>query len=136
MKAELRQLFQPKARNVINAFKADGIDMDSDEHLFICYDERYAPEHQSPVLCTGQVAKDRLADGHYRIEYGGLNSDTKMSRRARRHKEAIERSRQSVEKALEEMKKIKAGDHLTETKEDVTIKPGRPPKQKQPLIIE
>lgn len=137
MKAELAQLFKPKAQNTIKAFLADGIDMDSDEHLFICYDERYTEDQQNPVLCTGQVAKDRLADGHYRIEYGGRNKETKMDRRARRNREAVEKSRKAIETAKKEAEKVKSGEHLGPIEKDDKIKVAEKPKpQRRTVVIE
>lgn len=136
MKAELTQFFRPKAQNVIKKFLADGIDMDSDEHLFVCYDERYEEEHQNPVPCIGRIAKDRLAEEHYRIEYVGRNSETAMDRRARRNREAVARSREAIEQAKKELARLKDGEHLKDIEKDdkITVKPTA--KKKKSVVIE
>lgn len=136
MKAELTQLFRPKAQNKIKQFLAEGIDMDSDEHLFVCYDERYEEEHQNPVPVTGKIAKERLSEEHYRIEYAGKNRETAMERRARRNREAVARSRAAIEEAKKELNRLKEGEHLEKIEKDdkITVKPTA--KKKKTVVIE
>lgn len=133
MQAELRQFFKPKAQNAIKRFLADGVDLDSDEELFVCYDERYEDPH--PVPITGKIAKERLAEEHYRIEHIGKNSQTKMQRAAIRNRKAADEQRKAVEKMKQDLAKMKAGDHLEKVEKDdkITVKPK---KTKKSVVIE
>jgi len=135
MKAELLQLFTPKAKHQIQDFKDLGIDMDSDEHLFWCYNENFKPEYQVPSLVPGFLAKERLADGYYRLEYYGPNSSSKSKRRAQKNREAAERGRAAVAKAMKEAKKPKAPLESIEKDDKITVKEKPKAKAKAKSVV-
>ena len=134
MKAELLQLFTPKAKHTIQDFKDQGINMDTDEHLFWCWNENFAPEYQVPSLVTGSLAKEKLADGHYRIEYYKPNSTSKMARRAKKNAEMAQRAQELAAKAQAEVKaKGKAPLENIEKDDKITVKK---PAKKKAVVIE
>lgn len=131
MKAELTQLFTPKAKHTIQDFKEQGISMDGDEHLFWCWNENFKPEFQVPCLVPGSIAKERLADAHYRIEYHKPNSTSKLARRAQKNKEAAQRAQEIAAKAQAEAKAAQPLENI-EKDDKITVK--KSPKKKAVVI--
>lgn len=127
MKTELRQLMMPKAQNVIDEFAKQGISLESDEHMFYCYNENFKPEYQMPMMVPGNVAKERLADGYYRLEYVGKNPSSKMNRRAQLNAEAVARAKKQVEEA----RKSAMAEPIGDIEEDGKISIKEPPAKKK-----
>lgn len=128
MKADLQSLLAPKAKNMIEEFEAKGYDMKGDADLFLCYNENWKKEAQFPHEVTGQIARIKLSQGYYHVEYSRPNPTPKQkeieqlsAETAAAARAAVEEARQATlaaqaAKAPKEVKVEKAPDGLKEVK--------------------
>lgn len=98
----LKKILSSKKANQIEALEAK-YNLEDDSELFYCYNEDFVEDAQFPHLVTGEVAKQKLVDGYYRLEYAGPNPTPKVALIAEEAQSRAKEAQEAVKLALKEL---------------------------------